>query len=95
MLCPYYIRESNKAIVCEMDGERWIRFSSPEEKYKFRDQHCAFASAIKCPRYNEHRRRFTEEGVKPLPPRASMDNKWKDYHTQWVRNRRKDPDYKY
>lgn len=95
MLCPYYIRESEKAVVCEMDGECWIRFDSAEEKYYFRDHHCSKAAPVTCPRYNEHRRRVMagEEEVKR--PRASMDNKWKDYHTEWVRKRREDPDYKY
>ena len=95
MLCPYYIRETKLAVVCEIDGECWIRFGDPESKYKYRDHHCAKAVPFNCPRYNEHRRRVElgEEEIKR--PRQSMDHKWKDYHTAWVRERRKDPTYKY
>ena len=95
MLCPYYIRENEKVLMCEMDGELWIRFDTPEAKYNFRDHHCSKAAPVNCPRYNEYRRRVMDGEEEVRKPRQSMDNKYKDYHTRWVRERRKDPNYKY
>ena len=96
MLCPYYVRMGKKVIVCNgSDGEVRLRFGSAEEREKFQQHHCYFASPTKCENYMEHRKKVDEGSETPLKPRDSMDTKWKKYHTEWTRKRREDPNYPY
>lgn len=94
MLCPYYIKRTEKGIKC-VCPEEWIRFASRAELEQFMKHNCYFAAPMGCERYAEHRRLVEEGEEKPLKPRASMDTKWKDYHTEWMRKRREDPNYKW
>ena len=95
MLCPYYVRERAKSIGCEMDGVQWVVFTDGEEKQKYKQHNCYFASPVNCERYMEHRQRVLAGEEAPARPRQHMDTSRKDYHTKWVRERRKDPNYKY
>lgn len=94
MLCPYYIKRKEKVLHCNCPEKR-IKFESKEELERFMFHHCYLASPINCGKYMEHRKKVEEGEEEPLKPRESMDKKTRNYHTEWTRNRRKDPTYKY
>lgn len=94
MLCPYYIRMKETTIYCNGKQPR-MRFGSRKEREEFQQHHCYFASPMNCENYIEHRKNVEEGTEEPLKPKGSMDEKWKKYHTEYMRKRRKDPNYPY
>ena len=82
------------SIVCNGREDR-LWFNTQKEREEFQQHHCYFASPMRCEIYIEHRKNVEEGTEKPIKPRDSMDTKWKKYHTEYMRERRKDPKYPY
>lgn len=95
VLCPYFIREREKGIECEKDGVHKVMFDSAEKKTEWRNAHCWFAIPKGCEVYDEHAERIAKGEEKRIPPRSNMDLSKRVKHTNYIRERRKDPNYKY
>lgn len=91
MLCPYYVTRKARSLQCSTV----MKFETKEQLEAFMKHNCYFAAPIQCEEYRRHRE-LVEQGLEePKKPRESMDVSRKKYNTNYIRERRKDPDYKW